>query len=174
MFMKKLIYLICLFVLPFQLFASPYTRWTSVGSTGTYANFFNSADESVIVRHGPFLTLKQEFVGRIQLVYNVTEYTLTSDGTFLEAIFVDGGVNSSVTIELVEVAKSDFFGRTIYKIHSDDYVQDHSIQSAVDGSCWAYSMDFTKYVYYVQVTLEKTESDGNPWIKGLKLFDTLC
>ena len=164
-----------LFALSTQAWAVGYEPWTAAGSTGTV----DDNDTSEVYQSAGYAGLKSPLPAGASayIRYNVTAtdgLINRLDGYRLGARYRDNG-DGRVLVRLVEYNSFTGAGFTRMTLDSNSFPVSAGFQYRTTATCWpAWSFDFSRNVYYVEVFLYKGTTAAMADIGQLRVEPTLC
>lgn len=144
--------------------------WTTAGSASATEDEANPArptytNQTAAVNSGPN--------GLYALRYNVTavDGLFNSANGFMRVRFRDNGTGSQVTITLRRTSLAAGGIETIATFDSDTVAANSGFQTPADV-LFTHTFDFTNYVYWLDVTLNRIDSTGLPGFGGAIIGNT--
>lgn len=140
--------------------------WTMVGSAGVPDN-----GSSLYSTTGPALGIQSNAIATVETRYPVTNTygsaTSKSPGwTTFSMTYVDNGAGGSVVANLMEVDACTATERQICSITSAD----GGTTAVCDTCALTSTINFATHSYYVDVTVSKTDTTGDPKLYELALY----
>ena len=97
------------------------------------------------------------------------------DGNFLRVRFRDNGQDERVIVRLKSVEIVTGMVTTLMTLDSNTYAPNVLFQTQSVGICappWGFN--FNRYAYFVEATLSKGTTAGNPGLSVVQIGKTLC
>jgi len=149
--------------------------WTTIGSAGTV----DETATTIVDLTGPSVQLKSSapVPATLTIRYNITaeEAILLSGGyaIFLAARYRDNGSGARIQLKLRQVDVATGVETTMLAFDSDSFSPLGSFQTQHASTCAGF-FEFRSNVYYIEATLDKTNSTGKPALSALILGTWPC
>ena len=155
-------------------FAKP---WTTVASAGTVdeadLNKINYTEATA--RMNLAVPANSSAVIRYNVVAVDGLADAGGDGNFLRVRFRDNGQDERVIVRLKSVEIATGIVTTLMTLDSNAYAPNVLFQTQSVGVCaptWGFN--FNRYAYFVEATLLKSATAGNPGLSVVQIGKTLC
>lgn len=157
--------------------ADNFEPWTTVGSAGTV----DEADLSEVLFTGGIASLRTTLPAQASLTirYNVVAVDgllQGGDAVNMKVRFRDNGANARVSVALRQYNFNTGLTTTRITFDSNSFAASNSYQvQSVNSRCFSGNFfDFFNNAYFVEVTLIKTGSGGDPSLALVGIGSTLC